>query len=138
MALFGLFGKSKIKNEVRCKKGRGNTFEIAGEASYQADLLRLAGGRKSEHGVKIDEQATLCPEPSNPHDPNAVAVFIRNKKVGYLRRNDAPTFGAFLKEAGADSAICGARIVGGWNDGGGNEGHFGVKLSLSWPPKVAN
>jgi hypothetical protein len=46
MALFGLFGKSKSKSEVRCKKGRGNTFEIVGEASYQADLLRLAGGRK--------------------------------------------------------------------------------------------
>ncbi|MEY8828911.1 hypothetical protein AB9K34_10920 [Sedimentitalea sp. XS_ASV28] len=137
MVIFGLFRKSKSKNEIRCKKGRGNTFEIAGAGNYQAELLRLAGGRKREYGVRIDEQATLSPEPSNPHDPDAVAVFIRKMKVGYLRKNDAPTFGAFLKEAGADRASCSARIVGGWDDGEGNEGHFGVKLSLSWPPKIA-
>lgn len=137
MALFGLFGGSKGKKEVRCKKGRGNTYEIVGEASYQADLLKLAGGRKGEHGVKIDEQATLRPEPSNPHDPNAVAAFIHKKKVGYLNRNDCPTFNAFLREVGADSAVCDARMVGGWDDDAGNEGHFGVKLSLSWPLKVA-
>jgi hypothetical protein len=46
MALFGLFARSKSKNEVRCKKGRGKTFDIAGEASYQTDLLRIAGGKK--------------------------------------------------------------------------------------------
>lgn len=138
MALFGLFGKGKSKIEVRCKKGRGNTFEIVGEASYQQNLLKLCGGTKGEFGIKQDEQATLCPEPENPHDPNAVAVFIRNKKVGYLRKNDAATFASFLNEVGAGSAACDSRIVGGWDDGKGNEGHFGVKLSISWPPKVAS
>lgn len=138
MALFGLFGKSKKKVEVHCKRGRGNTFEIVGEASYQDNLLALTGGSKTYDGVKQDIRATLCPEPENPHDPNAVAVFVKKKKVGYLRRDDAPTFLAFLKEVGADCATCDGRIVGGWDDQMGSEGHFGVKLSLSWPPKVAN
>ena len=128
----------KIKNEIHCKKGRGYTFEIAGEASYQDALLSAVGGKKQENGFKLDKTATLRPDASNPHDANAIAVFIQNRKVGYLRRSDAPIFGAFLKEFGAESAVCNAKIVGGWNDGKGNEGHFGVKLSLSWPPRVAD
>jgi len=135
--VFWTVRKTKRKSQIRCKRGRGYTFDIVGEASYQSELLRLSVGKKNERGVKIDEQATLCPEPSNPHDPNAVAVYIRKKKVGYFRRADAPTVKEFLQEVGADSAVCDARIVGGWDDGKGNEGHFGVKLSLSWPPKVA-
>ena len=79
----------------------------------------------------------MRPEPSNPQDPGAIAVFIRKTKVGYLKRSDAPVFLAFLRDLDADSAICDARIVGGWDDGAGNEGHFGVKLSLSRPPKHA-
>jgi hypothetical protein len=138
MALFGLFGGSKSKKEVQCKKGRGNTYEIVGESSFQANLLKLAGGKKKEYGVKLDVQATLRPEPTNPHDPNAIAVFIRKKKVGYLKSKDCPTFNDFLRQVGADSAVCNGRIIGGWDDGAGNEGHFGVKLSLSWPPKVAS
>ena len=138
MALFGLFGGAKATNEVRCQNGRGNTYEIVGEAHHQANLLSLTGGAKQERGVKLDVQAVLQPEPKNSHDSNAVSVLIKKKKVGYLRKNDAPAFVAFLKEVGASSAICDGRIVGGWDDGEGSEGHFGVKLSLSWPPKLAS
>lgn len=138
MTLFGLFGAKKVKKQIRCKKGRGNTYEIVGEALYQASLLALTGGQKEEFGVKQDVQATLQPEPSNPHDANAVAVIIKKKTVGYLSKSDAPVFAAFLKEVAADSALCEGRIVGGWDDRSGNEGHFGVKLSLSWPPKQAS
>lgn len=138
MALFGLFGGAKKAKEVRCKKGRGNTYEIVGEAYHQPNLLALTGGRKQEYGVKLDVQARLQPEPENPHDPNAVAVIVKKKKVGYLSKEDAPTFTAFLKKLGADSGLCEGRIVGGWNNGSGEEGHFGVKLSLSWPPKQDN
>lgn len=137
VALFGLIGGSK-KNEIRCKKGRGITYDIVGEGSHQPNLLALTGGRKHEHGVKQDISATLKPDPTNRYDPNAIAVFIRKKKVGYLSKKDAPIFGAFLKDAGADSAVCDGRIIGGWNTGDGDEGDFGVKLSLSWPPKRAS
>jgi len=127
-------GKNQ-KNKSAAKKGRGNTYEIVGEASHQPNLLALTGGQKQEFGVKFDVQATLQPEPSNPHDANAVAVIIKKKTVGYLSKSDAPIFVAFLRNVGADSASCEGRIVGGWDDGSGSEGHFGVKLSLSWPPK---
>jgi len=133
---FRWFTGSRKKNEVRCKKGRGNTFEIAGEGHYQANLIALAGGEKTEDGVKLDVEAVLEPEPNNPHDSKAVAVLIKKKKIGYLRRDDAPKFVSFLNEIGAERALCSGRIVGGWDRGSGDEGHFGVKLSLSWPPKL--
>ncbi|MBO7705393.1 MAG: hypothetical protein J6S68_07050, partial [Acinetobacter sp.] len=79
--------------------------------------------------------AVLKAEPSNPHDPHAVAITISGKKVGYLAREQAGDLNAFLKANGADEASCESRIVGGWlrDD---DEGHFGVKLNISWPPKV--
>jgi hypothetical protein len=76
LALFGLFGAKKEKKQIRCKKGRGNTYEIVGEAFYQPSLLALTGGQKEEFGVKQDVQATLQPEPSNPHDANAVSDLL--------------------------------------------------------------
>lgn len=138
MGLFGLFRRKKAEKQVYCKKGRGNTYEIVGESFYQPNLLALTGGQKEEFGVKLDVQATLKAEPKNPHDANAVVVTIRNKTVGYLSKSDAPVFVSFLKKVGADSALCDGRIIGGWDDRSGNDGHFGVKLSLSWPPKQAS
>jgi hypothetical protein len=137
MALFGLFRRPKNKIKVRCLDDWYNLFEIVGEAAFQHDLLLLAGGRKNARGVEIKEQAELHPEPFNPYDQNAVAVYIRGTKVGYFSRQDAPIFKAFLQKVRADSAVCDALIVGGWDDGAGDEGHFGVKLSLSWPPRSA-
>lgn len=137
MAFFGLFGSRKTTQQVRCKKSNGNTYTIVGEAAHQKKLLAIAGGYKHEFGVKIDIEATLKPEPSNPHDANAVAVIINRKTVGYLKKEHAPIFVEFLNENEADIGVCEGRIVGGWDDGEGDEGHFGVKLSLSWPPKKA-
>lgn len=134
MALFGLFGGKK-KPQLQCKPGRGWTFPVVGESNFQDNLLRLAGGEKSEEGAKIDVTATLTPEPNNPYDKNAIAVYVSKKQVGYLRREDAQTFAEFLRHHDAGSATCSARIVGGWDRGDEDEGHFGVKLSLSWPPK---
>lgn len=135
MAFFGLFGSRKTAQQVRCKKSNGNTYAIVGEAAHQNKLLAIAGGYKQEYGVKIDIEATLEPEPTNHHDINAVAVIINKKRVGYLKKEHAPVFIKFLNENKVDSGLCGGRIVGGRDDGEGNEGHFGVKLSLSWPPK---
>lgn len=40
--------------------------------------------------VRLGERLLLSPEPDNPHDPNAVAVFRQTgKQIGYLPRNHA-------------------------------------------------
>ncbi len=44
------------------------------------------------------EAVTLVPEPRNPHDPHAVAVFsIRGVQLGYLTAERAPWIGARLR-----------------------------------------
>lgn len=92
---------------------------VRGESHYQDALSDLCGG-KIEGGHKFACEADLVPEPDNPHDPNAVAVFIQGRKVGYLPRQSARRFGKAAKR-------CPAQIVGGWRDASG-EGHFGVEL----------
>lgn len=101
--------------------------EIVGESHYQRALESLAGGR-SEDGAEDYISAVLVHEDDNPHDPKAVRVDIKGKTVGYLSREDARTWRA--KAPGSSRHECPAVIVGGWDRGGGDRGHFGVRLDL--------
>lgn len=106
-------------------------FDIVGESHYQDALSRIAGP-KTEEGVEWYCEAELRPEPSNPHDRNAVAVMIQGLKVGYLAREDAMAWKRALANTGRPDAptLVDAVIVGGWRRPGGDEGSFGVKLDL--------
>ena len=111
---------------------KGGFFEVVGEASYQDALEKICGGRdlySAEHQC----QALLLPEPSNPHDPNAVQVIVDRKVVGYLARKHAAEYHHYI---GMKASSCDAKIVGGWDDGE-TIGHFGIKLKIKWPPKPA-
>lgn len=129
------FGRRRPTN-AGLRPGRGFTFEIVGEGSYQHELTKLTGG-KTEAGHALFCQATLVAEPGNPHDPGAVRVDIKGLTVGYLSRQDAREYRNSLGDAAAQPQRCKAKIVGGWMRGGGDEGHFGVKLNLRWPPERA-
>ena len=106
-------------------------FEMVGESHYQDALENIVGGR-CEDSAKCYCAALLSPERDNKHDRDAVAVTIRGHKVGYLSREDAPSFNAALRAVGLQEAVCAAIIVGGWQRGS-DRGHFGVKLDMSWP-----
>ena len=68
--------------EVQLYEGQ-ETLEVVGEASYQDNLWRIVGGRRSPDGrVREDIFAVLAAEPDNPYDANAVAVWIQGLKVG--------------------------------------------------------
>lgn len=45
-------------------------------------------------GIEVADIARLSPEPENPYDPNAVAVEIHGRRVGYLQRYLAERFAA--------------------------------------------
>lgn len=66
--------------------------EIVGE-SYHMDALRRIVQKAQAEGRAVSNVAhgwaVLVPEPENPHDENAVAVTIDEKKVGHLSRDDA-------------------------------------------------
>lgn len=104
-------------------------FDVVGESNYQAELSAICGGH-CEEGVEHECTALLVPEPTNPHDANAVKVVIEGRTIGYLSRQHAILYRRRIGGAGR----CGALVVGGWDRGNGDRGHFGVKLDLAWPP----
>lgn len=71
--------------------GGGHDLEVVGESHYQDALWRVVGRRTTDR-VRVDVQAVLRAENDNSHDPNAVSVWIRGSKVGYLSRGDAATY----------------------------------------------
>jgi hypothetical protein len=105
--------------------------EVVGESKYQDHLERIAGGR-TEESARLRKRAILALEDDNPHDSNAVCVRIEGLRVGYLPRSFAKSYRQRLKEANAPTGHywCEAIIVGGWDRGGGERGHFGVRLDL--------
>ena len=73
--------------------------------------------------------ARLFPEDDNPHDPKAVCVQINKRTVGYLSRENARELRAQFPQGGLYWKVK-AKIVGGWDNGEGDEGHYGVKLDF--------
>lgn len=123
---------------VHLAGGRGYTFEVVGE-SHRQDALNAICGGKCEDGHDIKVTAQLIIIEGNPHDPNAVGVFVDSQMVGYVPRDVASLIRSELMRLSPDErpVTCDARIVGGWDRGDGDEGHYGIKLSLSNPLKLA-
>jgi len=100
----------------------GNRVEVVGESFHAAALRGLV-----DDGLRT-RWASLIPEPHNPYDANAVAVFIEGVQVGYLGREVAIVFSpvaARIRELGFE-VRCAATI-------GGGRGAFGVELDLGTP-----
>jgi hypothetical protein len=116
----------------------GFNFDIVGEASYQDALDDLCGG-KCEEGFNLPALAQLCFQEDNPHDANAIVVLIDRRVVGYVARDRAPSMRAEILRLNPSErpVTCNAKIVGGWARGRGDEGHYGVKLSLAHPLREA-
>ncbi len=114
------------------------SVDAVGEVRYQTTLSKVAGGRADEPR-EVSSEAVLRFEPDNPHDRNAVAVFIDGAKIAYLRREDAVTYHAAtrrLKVHGQD-VTCAAKVVGGSTSLDGDGGDFAVKLDIAEPFQLA-
>jgi len=61
---------------------------VAGESHYQ-EALRALTDTDGATEVRLEVEAVLVPEPTNPHDPNAVMVQVGGLLVGYLPRQSA-------------------------------------------------
>jgi hypothetical protein len=99
---------------------------VAGESHYQDALRAIAGDAGGQ--VRLEREATLVPEPDNPHDANAVKVLIGGRLVGYLPRAEAVAYGDLVRdvtERGRE-ARCEAMVAG-------RGGTLGVFLRLPEP-----
>jgi hypothetical protein len=130
--LSSLFGKSKKSDSFVNLPGPGTyLIEVVGESKYQSTLAKFCGG-KTKDGHRFVVPAILIHEDKNPYDNKAISVFIQGETVGYLSRENAREYRERLEDAGypGDDATCSAMIVGGWDRGGDDTGHFGVRLDL--------
>ena len=108
----------------------GFTINVVGEAEYQRTLERLAGGRE-RWSANQRCVAILSREPRNRQDANAIRVEIEGQLVGYVDHIDALVLQPYMVEMerrGSVVALDGM-IVGGWDRGGGDRGHYGVALA---------
>jgi hypothetical protein len=115
-------------------------LEVRGEASYQPPLEALAGGHSRE-GADRPVIAILQREPTNKYDPNAIEVLARLEKqpdkaatlVGYIAREKAALMAPALDrfEANEQRVALRGRIIGGWDRGDGDIGHFGIWLKYT-------
>ena len=141
---------ASIKQEAITLHAAG-TVHVVGESYRQPTLERLAlfGTSTAEpfladlkgkaralarRNEKRWFQAALIPEPSNPHDRNAIAVHASGfGLVGYLDRQTAidyaPVF-TELERHGVHVGACPAKLTG------GDDVSWGVILALSSPQVV--
>lgn len=138
MGLFsGMFGGHKNPSKftmqiAELNNGPGTySVDVVGESHYQEALEDICGG-KTEEGHRLKVDVFLVLEDDNPHDPKAVCIYIQEQPVGYLDRETARSFRKQLAAAGLKEVAmkCGAIIVGGWDRGRDDQGHFGVKIDL--------
>jgi hypothetical protein len=110
----------------------GSMVQVVGESHYEQSFLAICGPPTFD-GYRMDCLAELRPQPNNPYDPAAVAVFINGLQVGHLSREDARRYGPVVHEAlrTHGQATCYAAILGGWDRGGGGRGGYGVRLRFS-------
>jgi hypothetical protein len=104
-------------------------LEVMGESHYQDNLRRLTGYPSPNQRVRLEIHAVLVAEDDNPHDPDAVAVWIDGLQVGYLSRENArhyrPGLLAQQRAHGKPIALAGVIAGGGMRaDGPGMLGVF--------------
>ena len=84
---------------------------VAGLEHHAMAVLETQAAAPRDGGM----DAVLLPEPANPHDPNAVAVYMAGGLVGYVPRRIAavlqPALTAMSASYGGRPSGCPARIV---------------------------
>jgi hypothetical protein len=102
-------------------------IEIVGE-SFHADYIRALRRRYRDRDFEI----VLVPEPENPYDPNAVAIYVDGGPVGHLSRQMARAWQNTVMAANAEGfTVAGtASIWGGTPD---KPNPWGVRrCALAW------
>lgn len=105
--------------------------KVVGSSYLTENFLSIFGPKKEDSYCMFTE-AFLRLENNNPYDPNAVCVLIDGLKVGYLSRNHALLHRFYVQGLDCSFCVCKAKIIGGWKNSNGCEGHFGVNLDIAY------
>jgi hypothetical protein len=117
---------------------RGFNQDVVGEGHRQSSFLQIMGPKTPE-GFDAIVQAQLIFDDGNVHDSNAVGVLLERYHVGYLPRAEAAAIRSEILAINPKEmpVVCKAKVVGGWKRVDGDEGSFGIRLSLARPLRVA-
>ncbi|MGR3593015.1 MAG: HIRAN domain-containing protein [Limimaricola soesokkakensis] len=129
-----IFTRKPVPKVLYCRRSKGLMNYVVGEAFHQPVFAELAGP-KTEDGYDLDCQVIFEAEPTNQMDRKAVKASISGQHIGYLPRHMADDFHAAMRANGTASAIADGKISGGWHrPEDDEEGAFGVKVFMKWPP----
>lgn len=67
-------------------------LDVVGEAYRLDEIRRLFPHQIGPNDRELVGVAHLRPEPTNPHDPNAVSVILDGVHVGYLPKELSPSY----------------------------------------------
>ena len=83
-------------------------IRVVGTSHYQEALLELSG-RQDDEEIRLPKVGLFVAEPDNPHDPNAVAIHIDGRLVGYLSRDENKRWRDVIEgnDIGAEAMIAG-------------------------------
>lgn len=118
------------------RPGHGYWFEVVGESHYQRTLRAADGGRLAA-GEYVQVPCLIVPEPLNPYDKNAIAVYIDGQgKVGHSSREDATEYRTLARRLIEQGAVgsCGGNLIGGQDE----TTSIGVCLSIKEPGEGSN
>jgi hypothetical protein len=123
----------KIDGTFPIKYSGEPAYPIVGE-SYRQPAIRSIIDREYDGGVYWHVVAQLCFIEDNPHDRNAVGVFIDSQLVGYIPTKDAARVRQEISAANPNElpVICKGMIRGGFTDGK-KRADYGVTIGLSFP-----
>lgn len=111
-----------------------SAVEVVGEAYREEAFRRIFAGPafNSEGGAEEYLPAVLTDDSANPHDGNAVAVWLKEQHVGYLDRDRARAWHPVVSQLAAQNQhlVVDARV---WARDAGNRVHARVTLYL--PPR---
>lgn len=131
----------KVSPEILPKTSPGNligltgtgkfSLHVVGESYYQDNLKQICG-EYSVDGTNNILNATLIHADDNQYDSEAIRVEISGKTVGHMSKTDARPYRTYMrsKDWSGLTAICKAKITGGWDRGQGDIGNYGVSLDL--------
>jgi len=101
--------------------------DVVGEGFRQAELEQISGPRDAEGKAHLVGAVLRC-DPANEHDRNAIRVEVMGLHVGFLPKETAQLLSPSIQThySGVIEAV--GVIVGGWDDGMGDAGHYGIRL----------
>lgn len=68
-----------------------NGFKVAGISFYKEDIISLLDRLEPDESEYVydvrEDTVRLVPEPTNQYDPNAIAVYMDNVKIGHVPKD---------------------------------------------------